>query len=84
MRKEKTLYESGIRVQLNAQAEKMGAKVLLDGRKAKVPSEYNSGYWIGPTILDYVNPDWACATDEIFGPEITPRFFLLIFIFSKI
>ena len=53
------------------EAEKMGAKVLLDGRKAKVPSEYNSGYWIGPTILDYVNPDWACATDEIFGPVLS-------------
>ena len=34
------------------------------------PSEYESGYWIGPTT-DYVNPDWACATDEIFGPVLS-------------
>ena len=46
----------------------MGAKILLDGRNIQPPSKYESGYWIGPTILDYFNPDWACATDEIFGP----------------
>jgi len=53
------------------EAEKMGAKILLDGRNIQSPSEYESGYWIGPTILDYVNPDWACATDEIFGPVLS-------------
>ena len=53
------------------EAEKMGAKILLDGRNTQSPSKYESGYWIGPTILDYVNPDWACATDEIFGPVLS-------------
>ena len=53
------------------EAEKMGAKILLDGRKASRPSDYSSGYWIGPTILDHVDPKWKCATEEIFGPVLT-------------
>ena len=53
------------------QAEKMGAKILLDGRKATIPSNYSSGYWIGPTIIDHVDPNWACATEEIFGPVLS-------------
>ena len=52
-------------------AEKMGAKILFDGRKVSIPSDYESGYWIGPTILDHVDPKWACATEEIFGPVLS-------------
>jgi len=52
-------------------AEKMGATILFDGRKVPIPSDYESGYWIGPTILDRVDPKWACATEEIFGPVLS-------------
>ena len=53
------------------EAERLGAKTLLDGRNTSIPSEYSSGYWIGPTILDHVDPTWACAKEEIFGPVLS-------------
>lgn len=49
-------------------AEKEGAKILLDGRKAKTPA---SGNWIGPTILDNVKPGSEAATVELFGPILS-------------
>ncbi|MBL9141190.1 MAG: CoA-acylating methylmalonate-semialdehyde dehydrogenase [Phycisphaerae bacterium] len=50
------------------QAEKSGAKVVLDGRKANaVPG----GYWVGPTILDGVSADMPAAREEIFGPVLS-------------
>ena len=52
-------------------AEKMGAKLLIDGRNPILPSDYKKGYWLGVTILDYVDPEWPCATDEIFGPVLS-------------
>lgn len=53
------------------QAESMGAKVLVDGRKAKVPGA--PGYWVGPTILDDVTGDMPAACEEIFGPVLSIR-----------
>ena len=52
-------------------AEKMGARVLIDGRTAPQPEEYKNGYWLGVTILDGVDPDWSCAKEEIFGPVLS-------------
>lgn len=52
-------------------AEKAGAKILLDGRKAKAPPEFAEGNWIGPTILDNVAPDSEAATLELFGPILS-------------
>lgn len=46
-----------------------GAKLLLDGRDAKV-SGYEHGYFVGPTVFDGVMPDMAIAQDEIFGPVV--------------
>lgn len=51
------------------EAEKMGAKVLLDGRSPIVEGKEN-GFYVGPTIIDYVTPDMAIAKEEIFGPVI--------------
>ncbi len=48
-----------------------GAKILLDGRKAKVPDEFTNGNWLGPTILDNVDPKSEAATSELFGPIIS-------------
>ena len=53
------------------EAEKMGAKVLIDGRNSTAPDGYENGYWLGATILDNVDPDWPSATDEIFGPVLS-------------
>jgi malonate-semialdehyde dehydrogenase (acetylating) / methylmalonate-semialdehyde dehydrogenase len=49
-------------------AEKAGAKLLLDGRKAKAPPQ---GNWLGPTILDGVQPGSEAATVELFGPVLS-------------
>jgi malonate-semialdehyde dehydrogenase (acetylating)/methylmalonate-semialdehyde dehydrogenase len=52
-------------------AEKEGAKVLLDGRTAKPPADMAEGNWIGPTILDNVQPGSEAATLELFGPILS-------------
>lgn len=51
------------------EAEQQGAKVLVDGRKAKVAGKEN-GTYVGPTVLDHVTPNMAVAHEEIFGPVI--------------
>jgi malonate-semialdehyde dehydrogenase (acetylating)/methylmalonate-semialdehyde dehydrogenase len=52
------------------EAEQQGAKILVDGRGAKVPGKEN-GYYVGPTVIDYVKPEMAVAREEIFGPVIS-------------
>jgi malonate-semialdehyde dehydrogenase (acetylating)/methylmalonate-semialdehyde dehydrogenase len=44
-----------------------GSKVILDGRQTKVP-KYPRGFYLGPTVLDGVNPKMRVSTEEIFGP----------------
>lgn len=44
-----------------------GAKLVLDGRNVVVPG-YEHGYFVGPTILDYVTPGMSVGEREIFGP----------------
>lgn len=58
-------------LQAIANAEKAGAKILLDGRKAKVPTGMDEGNWLGPTILDMVTPSSQAATEELFGPVLS-------------
>ena len=53
------------------EAEKMGAKILIDGRSPTPPKDYKNGYWLGATILDNVDKDWPCAKEEIFGPVLS-------------
>lgn len=52
-------------------AEASGAKILLDGRKAKAPAGLEEGNWIGPTIIDNVTPGSEAASVELFGPVIS-------------
>ena len=52
------------------QAEKDGAKILVDGRNIKVSGKEN-GTYVGPTVIDYVTPEMSVATEEIFGPVIS-------------
>lgn len=49
-------------------AERMGARIVLDGRRA---SAVAGGYWIGPTIIDGVTADMPVAHEEIFGPVLS-------------
>jgi len=52
-----------------SEAEAAGAKVLVDGRNAKVDGKEN-GYYVGPTIIDYVTPEMRISKEEVFGPVI--------------
>jgi malonate-semialdehyde dehydrogenase (acetylating) / methylmalonate-semialdehyde dehydrogenase len=49
------------------EGESAGAKVVVDGRAAPVPSD---GFFLGMTLLDEVTPDMSVYTDEIFGPVL--------------
>jgi malonate-semialdehyde dehydrogenase (acetylating)/methylmalonate-semialdehyde dehydrogenase len=53
-----------------SQAEKDGAKILVDGRNTKVEGKEN-GTYVGPTVIDYVTPEMSVAKEEIFGPVIS-------------
>lgn len=51
-------------------AEKDGAKILVDGRNTSVPGK-EKGTYVGPTVIDFVTPDMSVAKEEIFGPVIS-------------
>lgn len=52
------------------EAEKEGAKVLVDGRHAVVAGK-EKGTYVGPTVIDFVKPTMSVAREEIFGPVIS-------------
>lgn len=58
-------------VEAIGRAEKSGAKIILDGRKAKAPEGMEEGNWIGPTILDHVEVGSEAQTVELFGPVLS-------------
>jgi len=49
-------------------AEKEGAKVALDGRKAKCDGD---GFLVGPSVVDNVTPNMRVWKEEIFGPVLS-------------
>ena len=55
---------------LIATGAKQGAKVLLDGRNAKIP-KYETGNFVKPTILDNLPAASELADTEIFGPVLS-------------
>ncbi|CAM3644943.1 aldehyde dehydrogenase [Xenorhabdus thuongxuanensis] len=46
-----------------------GAKLLVDGREYQVAGHEN-GYFVGPTLFDYVTPEMKIYKEEIFGPVL--------------
>jgi acyl-CoA reductase-like NAD-dependent aldehyde dehydrogenase len=50
--------------------EEAGAKVVVDGRDVQ-PDGEPGGFWLGPTLLDHVEPAMTVYTDEIFGPVLS-------------
>jgi malonate-semialdehyde dehydrogenase (acetylating)/methylmalonate-semialdehyde dehydrogenase len=50
--------------------EKQGAKVLLDGRGARIP-KHEAGNFVKPTVLDGVSAKSELADTEIFGPVLS-------------
>ncbi len=53
-----------------SEAEKDGAKILVDGRKTIVKGK-EKGTYVGPTVIDFVKPEMSVAREEIFGPVIS-------------
>lgn len=53
-----------------SEAENAGAKVLVDGRNAKVEGREN-GTYVGATVIDFVTQEMSVAKEEIFGPVIS-------------
>jgi malonate-semialdehyde dehydrogenase (acetylating)/methylmalonate-semialdehyde dehydrogenase len=45
-----------------------GANVVVDGRADTVN---DSGYWLGPTVIDGVTAEQVAAREEIFGPVLS-------------
>ena len=53
-------------------AEDEGGVILCGGGAAVgIPSAFENGYWVSPTVIDGLAPDSRCATEEIFGPVVT-------------
>ncbi len=46
-----------------------GATLILDGRNVTVEG-YEKGFYLGPTIFDYVTEEMTIGTQEIFGPVL--------------
>ncbi|MBV54306.1 MAG: methylmalonate-semialdehyde dehydrogenase (CoA acylating) [Candidatus Marinimicrobia bacterium] len=51
------------------EAEAQGAKILVDGRGTTVEGREN-GFYVGPTVIDFVTPDMKIAKEEVFGPVL--------------
>ncbi|MFL5834799.1 MAG: CoA-acylating methylmalonate-semialdehyde dehydrogenase [Solirubrobacterales bacterium] len=45
-----------------------GAQLTVDGRELEVGG---GGFWVGPTVIDQVDPSMSVYTDEIFGPVLS-------------
>ncbi|MGI8519660.1 MAG: CoA-acylating methylmalonate-semialdehyde dehydrogenase [Actinomycetota bacterium] len=50
--------------------EQQGGTVRVDGRGLKVV-DYESGFFVGPTLIDHVSTDMDVYTKEIFGPVLS-------------
>ena len=46
-----------------------GAKLVLDGRNLKVDG-FENGFFVGPTVFDFVTPEMDCGNREVFGPVL--------------
>ncbi len=54
---------------LVASGEQEGAKIICDGRGAKV-SDAPNGFFLGATIVDHVQHGTTLAREEVFGPVL--------------
>ena len=52
------------------QAERAGAKVVVDGRGISGSGISPDGSYVGPTILDAVSPEMEIVAEEVFGPVL--------------
>jgi malonate-semialdehyde dehydrogenase (acetylating)/methylmalonate-semialdehyde dehydrogenase len=54
---------------LVAGGEKEGAKIICDGRGARIEGAPN-GFYMGATIVDHVRDEMTIAREEVFGPVL--------------
>lgn len=54
---------------LIASGEREGAKVICDGRNARIADAPN-GFYVGATIVDQVQNEMTLAREEVFGPVL--------------
>ncbi len=47
-----------------------GAKLILDGRNYNIQG-YENGFFVGPTLFDFVKEDMSIYKEEIFGPVLS-------------
>jgi malonate-semialdehyde dehydrogenase (acetylating)/methylmalonate-semialdehyde dehydrogenase len=47
-----------------------GAELAVDGR-GLVVDDHEDGFWVGPTVLDFVTPTMDVYTEEVFGPVLS-------------
>jgi malonate-semialdehyde dehydrogenase (acetylating)/methylmalonate-semialdehyde dehydrogenase len=47
-----------------------GASIAIDGRSHRINGD-ESGFWLGPCLLDEVSPSMQVYRDEIFGPVLS-------------
>jgi malonate-semialdehyde dehydrogenase (acetylating)/methylmalonate-semialdehyde dehydrogenase len=52
-----------------ASGQEQGANIVIDGRDFSV-SGYETGYFVGPTLIDNVTPEMTVYQEEIFGPVL--------------
>ena len=55
---------------LIAQGASDGARIIRDGRGTRV-SRYESGNFVGPTVIDGVSPSSELSATEVFGPVLS-------------
>ncbi len=68
------LIDSAAHARLSAglvEAEREGARVLLDGRQSAPPAGLEGGNWLGPSVVDQVTPGMHSAQVELFGPFLS-------------
>jgi malonate-semialdehyde dehydrogenase (acetylating)/methylmalonate-semialdehyde dehydrogenase len=56
-------------LKLVAGSEKEGARIIADGRRARVEDAPN-GFYLGATIVDQVQEEMTLAREEVFGPVL--------------
>jgi len=59
------------KVQGYVELAKQEGGALLTGGTPCLPSGFEGGNWMAPTVIEGLGPDSRCSTEEIFGPVVT-------------
>jgi aminomuconate-semialdehyde/2-hydroxymuconate-6-semialdehyde dehydrogenase len=59
------------KVQGYVELAKQEGGTLLTGGTPCMPSGFEHGNWMAPTVIEGLSPNSRCATEEIFGPIVT-------------